>query len=235
MKINDYALVLHRMPYSENSLLVRVFTRNEGQISLLFQGGKKKWGNILHPLAQIELTYYRRKDSELGKISAVELLHPASQLPFDPIKSSIAFFLVEFLQQITQPDHPDPSLFELIQQECQHLENHDHLTNYPLWICSKLAEHSGIHPQLDREPIAFLDLKEGLLGSSHPLHGHFIQGTHLKWMLATHTYDCSSFLAIPLNKIERNACFEAWMNYFQFSFPQVRNLKSIPVLKELFS
>lgn len=235
MKKSDEAIVIQRMSYSETSLLVRVFTKQDGLLTLLFQGGKKKWGNILYPLAQVEVVYYRRSDSQMGKISSVQLSQPAVEIPFDPLKSSVAFFLAEFLQQLMRDEHPDETLFDLIQEETEALEHCSNSANFPLWICSQLAEFTGIHPQLGTEPYRFLDLKEGMLDFSHPLHGHFLQGEFLKWMNAVNAFNRNEFLALSIPKVERTACFEAWLVYLQFHFPNSRNLKSVAVLKEVFS
>lgn len=98
MKQTDYGILLNRISYSESSLITTFFTENSGIQKFIFLGGKKKVGN-LNPLGIYELTYYKRPDSELGKINQAELVNSMNNIFFNPTKSVIAFFVAEILYQ----------------------------------------------------------------------------------------------------------------------------------------
>jgi DNA repair protein RecO (recombination protein O) len=76
MKKTDSGILLKRIPYSETSLVLTIFTLLEGKKSFLFQGAKKKKGNVLLPLSPIELTYFQRDDSQLAKIYETHSVSP---------------------------------------------------------------------------------------------------------------------------------------------------------------
>ena len=73
MKFQDRGIVLSRSAYSETSLIVTLFTESFGVQTFLFQGAKKKKGLVLFPLATVDITYYRRSDSQMGKLTEIVL------------------------------------------------------------------------------------------------------------------------------------------------------------------
>ena len=46
MIINTDAIVLHRMKYKNSSLIARLFTKDEGKISIVVNGAINKKGNL---------------------------------------------------------------------------------------------------------------------------------------------------------------------------------------------
>lgn len=235
MKATDLGIVIHRAPYSETSLLVTLFTASGGLSNFLFQGGRKKHGNILYPLAHIEFTYYRRLDSQLGKISQVGFASIHQELPYDPIKASIAFFIVELVQQFAHHSHADIPLFELLVAESAALDETKQWANFPLWMCSAICDWAGIAPETTDEKPLFLDLVDGQLTPHHPDHARYIRAEWLQWMAASLRMNRADFLSLSIPKNERTACFDAWMEYIQLHISGTRNLKSIPIIKEVLS
>ena len=89
-------IVLQKVDYSETSLIVKVLTAEEGVLSFIYQGAKrkKKKGNLISPLAIINISYFNRADSAMGKITSVEPAVVYKDLAFNPYKSSILFFFM---------------------------------------------------------------------------------------------------------------------------------------------
>ena len=84
MKRTDKAILLNRISYSESSLIITFYTFENGIQKFIFQGGKKK-AHQLFPLAISEITYYKRPDSDLGKLTSSESKRILNELPFNPI------------------------------------------------------------------------------------------------------------------------------------------------------
>ena len=63
MIINTNAIVLHRMKYKNSSLIARLFTKDEGKISIIVNCASKQKGNlfgVIEPPNIIKLNYYQR-------------------------------------------------------------------------------------------------------------------------------------------------------------------------------
>ncbi len=159
MKGSEIGIVLHRTSYSESSLIVTFYTKGAGIQKYIFQGAKKK-NNAIFPLNICELTYYKRPDSELGKLTEANSLYPLTHILTNPYKSSIAFFMVDVLKHTLQTNQPEEELFSFLKNEIKALNETDSVAYFPLHFLAKLTEFIGISPSLEDNP-RYFNLIEG--------------------------------------------------------------------------
>lgn len=235
MKSVEQGILIHRAPYSETSLLVTVLCKTQGLVTFLFQGGKKKHGNVLFPMAHIEFTYYRRADSSLGKISQLDLETVSRTIPFDPVKSSIAFFMAELVQQIVRSGHAENQLYQTLLGEVNWLDASEELTNYPLWFLSIFSKECGIVPAVEAEHPTVFDLIGGKLTTVRPNHVQYLEGSWIHWFenMVQVQEDKLAFLSMDIPKQERLWCFDAWLQYYKVHLQGIRPLKSVDVIREV--
>jgi DNA repair protein RecO (recombination protein O) len=160
VKQNDKAIFLHRINYSESSLIVTFYTLESGIQKFIFQGGKKK-SQSLFPLSLCDIHYYRRPDSELGKLTDAfpyEMLHTIST---NPMKSTLAYFMVDVLKQCLQTDQSDPALFSFVEQRVISLNKETDLTLFGVQFLIEFAKHMGIEPSVEEENKRFFHLQDG--------------------------------------------------------------------------
>ena len=63
MLIATNAIVLKRIPYSDTSLICRLFTKDRGKVTILAKGAwrpKKYTGALLEPISHIHIQYYHK-------------------------------------------------------------------------------------------------------------------------------------------------------------------------------
>ena len=118
MKSTDQAILLNRISYSETSLILTFYTLANGIQKFIFQGGKKK-AHQLFPLAISEITFYKRPDSDLGKLTVVESSRILNEVLFNPLKSSVAFFIAEVLQKCLKTEEAEDHLFLFLEEKIQ--------------------------------------------------------------------------------------------------------------------
>ena len=66
------AIVLKRIPYSDSSLICRLFTKDKGKISILAKGAwrpKKSMGALLEPISHIHIQYYNKNNRDSSQLS----------------------------------------------------------------------------------------------------------------------------------------------------------------------
>src|SRR5690554_3854255 len=174
MKGIQSGILLKKINYSETSLILHFFTLEDGFQSYIFQGGKKKKGNILHALSIVEITAYRRNDSDLGKITEVNSLFVPQSIPYHPLKSGLAFFITDILSPVLQKSDKDKELFSFLEHEIKWIDESDELTNYPIWFLLKLADKIGIGINvMDANGLLF-DLQDGIISNQTPSSHLFI-------------------------------------------------------------
>lgn len=230
MKKTDKAILLHRISYSESSLILTFYTFENGIQKFIFQGGKKKV-NQLFPLALSEITYYKRPDSTLGKISSSDSYHPLSNLPFHPIKSTIAFFVAEVLLKCLQTEESEKAFYLFIENEIINLDKEEDVSFFPILFLLKLSYHMGIYPNTVSEPFLYFNLMEGEIGSIKPIGDIFHEGNTvnlLSKLITNQTIDKEDF-----SKQIRNDALQILIQYFQIHIPKFNQLNSLEVIREI--
>jgi DNA repair protein RecO (recombination protein O) len=233
MKFQDRGIVLSRAAFSETSLIVTLFTELHGVQTFLFQGAKKKKGLVLFPLATVDITFYRRSDSQMGKLTEIVLAESLNELPFDPIKSSICFFIVELLQKTQQQGNKETALFYFVWQEAVWLNHTKELTNYPLWFLAAYTRFCGITPAVEQHTPTVFDIKEGKLTTIRPNHVEFIEDKSISWFEPMLDDDKINFLALTIPKTDRNELLAHWLTYYSLHLNGMRTLKSIEVIRTI--
>ena len=127
-------IVLRKINYSETSLIIKVLTPYEGVKSFIYQGAKrkKKKGNIISSLAIINIEYYQRNDSDLAKISNIELAKIYTSIPFDPYKSSVVFFMNEVINNTIRDNEHNDELYSFLENILQVLDLTDKFANFSI-------------------------------------------------------------------------------------------------------
>jgi len=108
------AFILHHRPYRETSLLLDVFTRDHGRVSLIARGVRKnrsKMRPLLQPFYPLLLSFQGR--TELLTLQTVE----PRGIPIDLREDSLlgGFYLNELLMRLLQKQDPHPELYTIYQ------------------------------------------------------------------------------------------------------------------------
>lgn len=103
--------VLHQRPYRETSLLLEVFSREQGRASLMAKGGRTQKNHkraLLQPGRRVDLAWLERR--ELGLLTLAEP-GPDHALPAGRRLLSV-FYINELLVKLLHRHEPHPELFD---------------------------------------------------------------------------------------------------------------------------
>lgn len=235
MKITDKAIILSRLSYSESSLIVNLFTLESGLQTFLFQGAKKKKGLILFPLELVEITYYKRNDSSLMKLTEMQALEPLHHLLDNPLKSSIAFFISELLMNCLRDNHQDKRLFQFLSEEIHWLNLSEELSNYLVWFLAQISKLEGFQPEIQNQNPRYFELQEGKFTNELPFLPSYLEEHWLHWLTDSLRLEKTDFLSVSIPKEERVKLIDAWLEYYQFHVSGMRKMKSLEVIRTVFS
>ncbi|MNU80226.1 DNA repair protein RecO [compost metagenome] len=235
MKITDKAIILSRLSYSESSLIVNLFTLEAGLQTFLFQGAKKKKGLILFPLELVEITYYKRNDSSLMKLTEMQALEPLHHLLDNPLKSSIAFFISELMMSCLRDNHQDKRLFQFLSEEIHWLNLSGELSNYLIWFLAQISKLEGFQPEIQHENPRYFELQEGKFTNELPFLPSYLEESWLHWLTDSLRLEKMDFLSVSIPKEERVKLIDAWLEYYQFHVSGMRKMKSLEVIRTVFS
>ena len=109
------AIVLNKINYSETSLILKIYTEQEGLLSFIVKGIRGKKGKLrmaqFQALNLLEIDYKQTGKSDLRFILDLKISEPFSDLLFDPIKRAVALFLAELIQNCIKEEEQNTELF----------------------------------------------------------------------------------------------------------------------------
>lgn len=229
MKQTDKGIILNRISYGDSSFIVTVYTLEKGIQKFIFQGAKKKKVPI-YPLLIAEITYYKRPDSELGKLTAVEAKNHLQELSFDPIKSVISFFIADVLLKCLKHEYEDSELYFFLESFIQAINEADDLSHFPIHFLTEFSKHLGICPNVLDENPRYFNLIDGELSNQKPIGDIYSTDE-----IATIIYDCieNQITTQKFSKLIRKDALEAMIRYYQMHIPQFGDLTTLAIIDDI--
>ncbi len=228
-------IVLQKTDYSETSLIIKVFTFDKGLQSFIYPGAKRKnkKGNLISPLATIQLEYYHKNEHQLGKITKIDSEVVYKSIPFDPIKSSIVFFLNEVIINAVKEEQYNPELYHFLKSALHILDLLDNCSNFALRFLLEFTKHLGFYPIVESEA-RYFDLLEGKFTKYLPAHPNYIDEGNSKLILAILGTKFDEKVGHKLDANKRRELTYDVLKYYQIIFDNFKKIKSLPILEVTF-
>ena len=177
-----------------------------------------------------EITYYKRPDSELGKLTAVEAKNHLQELSFDPIKSVISFFIADVLLKCLKHEYEDSELYFFLESFIQAINEADDLSHFPIPFLTEFSKHLGICPNVLDENPRYFNLIDGELSNQKPIGDIYSTDE-----IATIIYDCieNQITTQKFSKLIRKDALEAMIRYYQMHIPQFGDLTTLAIIDDI--
>lgn len=223
--------------YSESSVVAQIYTETLGLQSYLINGAKKPKAkinyNMLQPFHILEMVVYNKENNNLQRIKEAHQIPPLKSIPLNIVKSSIAMFLNEVLYKVLKHQHPEPQLFQFLENAIIWLdETDDGLANYHLVFLAKLSHYLGFKPIISNQP--YFDLMEGQFSNHLPAHFHVLQEPYssaLREILQSSFSNCNK---IKLNRSDRTYLLQKLIDYYRLHTENFGEVNSLYILEEIF-
>ena len=111
------AFILRSHPFRTSSLIVTTFSRSFGKIKGVAKGVRSEGAphpSTFEPFTLLEIVFYEKIRSDLHLISEANILESFETLRSDLETLATAYYLVDLVDQLTQPHDPHESIFELL-------------------------------------------------------------------------------------------------------------------------
>ena len=150
-------IVLRTVKYGDTSLIVDLFTESHGRMSFMASTSRAKRSvrsvSFWQPLSMVEFSAELLPNGgKLPRPSDVRTYYNYIDLPFSPIKSTLALFLAEFLSAALREEKENTPLYRYIESSLQWLDLADSpasIANFHLAFLMHLSRFIGIYPNLD--------------------------------------------------------------------------------------
>jgi DNA repair protein RecO (recombination protein O) len=114
--ISTSAIVLKTIPYGDTSVIARMFTENQGKVTILAKGAwrpKNNAGALLEPMNHIHLQYYHKNSREIQVLKDGGFTQQFSNLRKELSKVIVGLTIVEMMDKSTLDNNPFPILYRL--------------------------------------------------------------------------------------------------------------------------
>lgn len=241
MLFTTKGIVLHHFKYSEKSIIAKIYTEKFGLQSYILNGIRssksKNKAAYIQPLSLVEITANHKEKGGLQQVKNIQLSSPYNSIPFNIVKTSVAFFLAEILYKSIKEEETNYTLFEFLFTALQvfDIQENDYV-NFHLIFLAQLAKHSGfgIQNKNINSVLFYFDIQEGAFVDNKPNHNAFTNpdlSQKLKAILNASFNDNN----LSLNNTDRKELLSLFLEYYHLHLSNFDNLKSVAVLQEVLN
>ena len=240
MQVKTRAIVLNSLKYGESQVIVDLFTETHGRLSFMQRipktGRARVKKQLFQPLTLLSVEFDYRQGQRLLRITDARMESPFVSLPFDARKLSIALFVAEFTCYATRSEQGNAALFAYIVNSVEWLDAcGDDFANFHIIYMLRLTRFIGFFPNTDEaQEGAYFDLRSACFVGHAPLHRDYLEPDEARKISLLMRVNYATMHLVRMSRAERNRCVELILRYYRLPLPDFPELKSLPVLSELF-
>ena len=234
-------VVLHQVRYNDESVIVNIYTQLHGNLGFLVKMPKQKRSNVktllLRPLNILEVDFDYRPNQALQRISDMKLYTSYDSLPYDHIKGTLSLFLSEFLYHALRHETENPSLFLYLCNSLQWLDRSEKgVANFHLVFLIRLTRFLGFWPNVQKSAQGMVfDMREATMVGIIPVHGQYLDSEESAFLPHLLRMDYATMHLFMFNRQQRARVLDALVEYYRMHIPEFPELKSLDVLRTVFS
>ncbi len=232
-------IVLNQIKYSESSIIANIYTEAFGRQSYIISGVRGKKGvnkiNYFQPLSLLDLDVYHKPKNQVQRIKESKPSIHLSDIPYNLYKSTIALFIVEILYKSLKEEEKNSSLFNYIYNSILILDKmQNSINNFHLIFLVNLCKHLGFSPNTNfSDQRNIFDITEGEFISNTPIHSFYIDKNLSIFFNKILNSDFTSN-DIKITNSTRQQLLDKIIEYYKYHLISLKEIKSLPILKEVF-
>lgn len=233
-------IVLGVVKHSDRNNVLTAFDDTRGRMAFLIPTNTSRTArmrnSLLMPLSVVEIEANLLKGRDLHTIKSVAPITLYKSIYFNPIKSSIALFLSEFLNRLLRDAMPDQDMWLFIVHSLQQLDSMNRgVANFHIYFLFALAEYLGIAPDTTKyENHAYFDMRAGCYTYHRPTHNAYLQGQEATLPAILGRMNYRNLHLWQFTREERRSIVKHILDYYEIHMPGLSSLRSIEILRQLF-
>lgn len=230
-------IVLHTIKYSETSVIAKIYTEKLGLQSYMVKGVRaaksKSKAAMLQPLTLLEMEVSHRENKQLQYIKEFQRAFIYQSIPFDTIKSTIAFFLLEVISKTIHGHEPQEELFEFLYDSLCALDETKKVNpNFHLIFLLHFSRYLGFAPHGNYSDVnCFFEMSEGVFIPQQSMQNvmNKNESALLSDLLTLNLFEPAT---LTITRLERKQMMKNLLKYYQFHLENF-SLKSPDILEEI--
>ncbi|WP_298754075.1 DNA repair protein RecO [uncultured Psychroserpens sp.] len=239
MLIKTKVIVLSKLKYRDNDLIVKCFTWHRGVVSYLLRGvlnSKKGQSKIAYfqLLSQLQVEESYRENQSLQTIKDLRLDYSFTSLHTNILKSSIVMFLAEVLASVLREEEKNEQLYDYLETTFRWLDTKDEFSNFHLLFLLNLTKHLGFYPDTTNTNQMYFNLNNGLFESKKE-DIYSISGENLTILKQLLGINFDALESIKLNSKQRQSFLAMLLLYFELHLGSFKKPKSLQIFNQVFN
>ena len=234
-------IILHHIKYSDSGIVVQVYTKKFGRQSFLIKGMRnRKTGkhNVLfQPMYILDLVMNYKASREMQVLKELSVSYTPYDIQSNIKKSCVAIFLGEILTSVLKEESPHNEMFGYIEESIIYFDRcKDSYANFHIAFLAGLSSFLGFEPSIrTNADHIFFDMENGIFVPLPPVHGNYAEGNIADILAHFFVASYDTISSITLTGAERNEVLETIIRYYSLHLPGLKKIRSLEVLKEVFS
>lgn len=234
-------IVLHQVKYSDSGIVIQLYTKKFGRQSFMIKGLRnKKSGRhsvFFQPLFILDLELYYKESRGMQTIKELSVYYSPSDIYSNIRKSSVAMFLSEVLTSILREESPNEELFGFLEESIIYFDCcKEGFANFHIAFLAGLSSFLGFEPgPRNSSDDQYFDMLNGAFVPVPPVHGNFANPEITGILASFFSTSYEKISSIMLKGTQRNEVLEVLVRYYSLHLPGLKKIKSLEVLKEVFS
>ena len=171
MHVSTKAIVLSKLRYKDNDLIIKCYTEKFGVQSYLIKGALKSRKGKFKPayfqllsLLDVEVTYQNNRSLQYFK--DIKLHHNYHSVHTHMVKSAMAMFIAEVLTGILKEEELNQPLYDFLETSFIWLDESPVNTNFHLVFLIEITKYLGFYPETPQNDPQYFNLEDGRSYSS---------------------------------------------------------------------
>ncbi|PKQ45872.1 DNA repair protein RecO [Confluentibacter flavum] len=239
MLVSTNAIVISKLKYSDNDLIVKCYTQHYGMLSFLLKGVlKSKKGAVqtayFQLLSQLTIVVDYKTNRSLHTIKEVKLNHLYSSLHTNVVKSAVVMFLSEVLSSTLKEEEQNETLFSYLETSLLWFDSHEEYANFHLLFLLKLTKYLGFYPEVNNLEYDYFNLQDGKF-EFNPSSKYAISGENLGLLKILLNTSFDNLSEIKINAKQRQLFLNMLLLYFELHLGSFKTPKSLQIFNQVFS
>jgi len=237
--VKTNAIVLSKIKYRDNDLIVKCYTKQRGIASYLVRGALKTTKGssksiYFQPLSLLAIEGHVKPNNSLQTIKEVKLDYLYQTLHTNILKGAIAMFLAEVLCSILKEEEQNEPLYHYIENTLLWLDHELECSNFHLLFLLNLTKYLGFYPDDQNRMGGYFNLSNGLFESTKD-ELYAISGDNLDILKQLLGINFDRLNTIKLNSKQRQSFLNMILLYFELHLGDFKKPKSLEVFNQVFN
>ena len=239
MIVSTSAIILSKVRYQDNDLIVKCLTRDLGVVSYMVKNistskkSKNKFA-FFQLLNILDLESNYNPNRSIQYIKDLKIRYNFTSLHTNIYKSSVVMFLSEILSNIIHNESKDLELFDFIEESFIWYDKSEDSSSFYLIFLMKITHYLGFYPDCTNMSYNYFNLEEGLFETSKNSK-YVIQGDSLVLFKTILGIKFDSNKLPFIDKINKKDILKNILIYFKLHVDGFKDPKSLIVLNQIFA